>query len=112
MKTPVLFAALLCACAVYSASAMDPDLCSFDDVKLGLELRCIREKAWLMLRNGLDHLLHVYQCTSDVCVFNKICDEGSVEDALNKYMKPKPRREFWSYAKTCEKDLPPDSATE
>ncbi|KAL1429220.1 hypothetical protein MTO96_016551 [Rhipicephalus appendiculatus] len=97
----LLFAFLaICTYGFVLVSAEDPDICSFDDVKLGILMRCVREKAWLMLRNGLDHLLHVYQCQSDTCT-----------TALNKYMKPKPRREFWEISKKCEKDLPPDYLT-
>ncbi|XP_077485506.1 antimicrobial peptide microplusin-like [Amblyomma americanum] len=110
MKKLVLFFFVICAYGFVSASADDPDICSYDDIKLGILLRCVRANAWLMLRNGLDHLMHVYQCTSDVCSFNKICDEGDVETALKKYMKAKPHREFWNEAKKCEKELPPDVA--
>ncbi|XP_075735502.1 antimicrobial peptide microplusin-like [Rhipicephalus microplus] len=109
MKALLFTFLAICSYGFVSVTAVDdPDICAFDDVKLGILMRCVREKAWLMLRNGLDHLLHVYQCQSDTCVFNKICDEGDVTTALNKYMKPKPRREFWEIAKKCEKELPPD----
>ncbi|XP_065293233.1 uncharacterized protein [Dermacentor albipictus] len=89
----------------------DPDLCSFDDVKLGIILRCIRQRASVRLRNGLDHLLHVSQCQSDTCAFNKICVEAPYAAPLDVYMKPRPRREFWVIAQKCEKELPPDDET-
>ncbi|KAH6945558.1 hypothetical protein HPB50_008934 [Hyalomma asiaticum] len=90
------------ACAILTASAGHLELCGYTMGQLATVTSCVEHRSSHELRNGLDHLLHVYQCQSDVCAFNKICDEGDV---------PKPRREFWEISKKCEKQLPPDDVT-
>ncbi|KAL3173303.1 hypothetical protein MRX96_009104 [Rhipicephalus microplus] len=109
----LLFAFLAyCMYGFVSMSADDdPDICSFDNVKLGILMRCVRENGGHRLSKSLDFLLTIYQCQSDTCAFNKICDEGDVTTALNKYLRPKSRKDFWEVSKQCEKDLPPDDVT-
>ncbi|CAN7990778.1 unnamed protein product [Ixodes pacificus] len=106
---------LLCvfaASAFVLVSATTPDICGMDEDTLAFEMQCIRSKAWLMLRNALNKLENIYQCTTDVCSFQRICKQGDIEDTLKKYVKPRPLKDFWAIAKKCSGTLPPTKAPE
>ncbi|XP_077531612.1 antimicrobial peptide microplusin-like isoform X2 [Haemaphysalis longicornis] len=91
--------ALIVASSFVAISAWYPELCAMDIVQLGSELLCIREAATVWLNTDLDRLVRAYECTNDVCAFNKICADGNLTWSVDK---------FWREAEKCVKVFPFD----